>query len=316
MSSTSSLENYVWYEKYRPRSLDHLVLEDNVRSALSKYIADQNFPHLLFYGSAGSGKTTIAKILTSAIPCSVLTLNASGKDRSIETMRTDVVNFARSMPPRGTKLKVVFLDEADGISAEAQKALKNTIETYSDTCRFILTSNHANRIIDPIRSRCTAYAFQQFSKEQAFAMCKGILTAENITVANDRDIHTIIDHCYPDIRSLMNTLQMCSISGTLDSTRMEGSTVDVNQVIAFIKTGKVKSLRQTIAGMTDFQYLYRDLFDSLDKIYSRPDDQGSAAQAICQHLFYDPTIPDREINFVTCCAELMIGLNVGPDFTK
>ena len=141
MAKDNTLDKFLWAEKYRPRTLNNMVLETPVRAALESYIAQQDIPHLLFYGSAGGGKTTIAKILMDSIPCSTLVLNASGKDRGIETMRKDVVDFCRAMPPRGIKLKIVFLDEADGIPPQSQESLKNTMETFSDTCRFILTAH-------------------------------------------------------------------------------------------------------------------------------------------------------------------------------
>lgn len=315
MAKNEGLEKFLWAEKYRPRNLNNMVLKPAVREALDSYIRNQNIPHLLFYGSAGSGKTTIAKILMDALPCTALVLNASGKDRSIETMRTEVTAFCRAMPPKGVKLKIVFLDEADGITPQAQEALKNTMETYSDTCRFILTANHVNRIIDPLRSRCTEWAFTTFDKLQATQMCESILQNEKINYTN-KEIELVVDRCYPDIRHLMNTLQRCAIGGTFDLSKLSSVTVDPAQVFQCIKTGKMKSLRQFIAGMTDFTYLYKAMFDNIEHLIPIGDQQGMAASQLCQHLFYDPTVPDREINFVACCAEWSMIMNVAPDFGK
>lgn len=315
MARTDSLSNYVWFEKYRPRELDNMVLDPEKRASFTKYITEQNIPHLLFYGSAGSGKTTMAKIITDHLPCTVLTLNASGKDRSIDTMRNDVVAFCRAMPPRGVKLKIVFFDEFDGCTPQAQEALKNTMEAYSDTCRFIFTANHVNRIIDPIRSRCTEWAFTQFDKTQACRMCESILQNEKVAYASG-EVATVVERCYPDIRRLMNTLQRCSLSGTFDLNKLEILTVNVTEILGFIKSGKMKSLRQHIAGMTDFIYLYKEMFDNIEQVFPEGDAQGMAASQLCQHLFYDPTVPDREINFVACCAEWSMILNVAPDFGK
>ena len=315
MAKDNTLDKFLWAEKYRPRTLNNMVLETPVRTALESYIAQQDIPHLLFYGSAGGGKTTIAKILMDSIPCSTLVLNASGKDRGIETMRKDVVDFCRAMPPRGIKLKIVFLDEADGITPQAQESLKNTMETYSDTCRFILTANHVNRIIDPLRSRCTEWAFTTFSKPQAIQMCESILQNEKVSYQNT-DVATVVERCYPDIRRLMNTLQRCSIGGTFSMDKVASMTVSPEQVFQCIKTGKMKSLRQLIAGMTDFTYLYREMFDNIENLVPTGDQQGTAATQLCQHLFYDPTVPDREINFVACCAEWSMILDVAPDFGK
>lgn len=315
MAKENALDKFLWAEKYRPRSLNNMVLNPTVRQALESYVADQNIPHLLFYGSAGSGKTTIAKILMDSIPCSTLVLNASGKDRSIETMRTEVTAFCRAMPPKGVRLKIVFLDEADGITPQAQESLKNTMETYSDTCRFILTANHVNRIIDPLRSRCTEWAFTTFDKAQARQMCESILRNEGIAYQNT-EVATVVERCYPDIRHLMNTLQRCSIGGTFSMNKVESMTVSPEQIFDCIKTGKMKSLRQLVVGMSDFTYLYKAMFDNIEHLVPTGDQQGMAASQLCQHLFYDPTVPDREINFVTTCAEWSMILNVAPDFGK
>lgn len=129
MAKDNTLDKFLWAEKYRPRTLNNMVLETPVRTALESYITQQNIPHLLFYGSAGSGKTTIAKILMDSIPCSTLVLNASGKDRGIETMRNDVVAFARAMPPKGVKLKIVFLDEC---IEENETVRVGTVDNYKD----------------------------------------------------------------------------------------------------------------------------------------------------------------------------------------
>ena len=134
------MKKFIWYEKHRPKSLKELTLPKEYRKAFRQYIKQENVPHLLLAGPQGSGKTTLAYIFMDNIPCTRMVLNASSKDRGIETIKTRVKQFASSMPQKG-KIKIILLDEADALTHDAQMALRNTIESHSDTCRFILTAN-------------------------------------------------------------------------------------------------------------------------------------------------------------------------------
>lgn len=308
------MHNYIWFEKYRPRHVRNMVLPPATAALIEKYLTDKDIPHLLFYGRAGSGKTTIAKMLLDNLPCSRLELNASGKDRSIETMRTTVVDFAASLPPRGKTLKIVFFDEADGITAEAQNSLKNTMEKYSATCRFILTANNVNKIIEPIRSRCVEIPLLEFGKENAVQFCESILQQEGVTYRHE-DVAELVDRCYPDMRTTVNSLQKASSGGTLDIHSLVATNVSPEVVLEYIKAGKVKSLRTYCAGVTDFMFLYKWLFDNL-ATYADGQAAGVTAVAICTHLHYEPTIPDREINFATCCVEIMDAIGAKINFGK
>lgn len=306
--------NYIWFEKYRPRHVDNMVLVPETADLIRKFLADENIPHLLFYGRAGSGKTTIAKMLMDTLPCSRLELNASGKDRSIETMRTTVVDFAASLPAKGKKLKIVFFDEADGITPEAQNSLKNTMEKYSSSCRFILTANTVNKIIEPIRSRCVEIPLLEFGKENAVAFCESVLQQEHVEY--DREsVVALVDRCYPDMRTTMNSLQKASTGGKLNINALVASNVSPEQVLQYIKNGCVKSLRTYYAGVTDFMFLYKWLFDHIGE-YATGDAAGTIAVILCQHLYYDTTIPDRELNFTTCCVEIMDALGTKINFGK
>lgn len=311
---SNALDNYIWYEKHRPRTIDQLVLEPHTQELIHRYIQDQDIPHLLFYGRAGSGKTTLSQILCASIPSSTITLNASGQDRSIETMRTTVAQFARSMPAKNIKLKIVFFDEADGITPQAQDALKNTIETNSGTCRFILTANNVNKIIEPVRSRCTEIPLLQFGRDAAVAMCGRILQAEGVA-HTQKDVEVIVDRYYPDIRSTVNALQRASAGGKLDPKCLGVSDASVDAILGYVRAGAVKSLRTYVVNVTDFMSLYTGMFDRLETLFPG-DAAADAAKCLCDHLFYETTIPDREINFTTLCMEWMIMLGVKIDFKK
>lgn len=295
-----ALSKYIWYEKYRPTTLEEMTLDDKTRHILSSFLSSGEFPHLLLYGSPGSGKTTLAKILTTLLPCDVLTLNASGNDRSIETMKNAVASFAKSVPSQG-RMKVVFLDEADGITREAQGSLRNTIEAYSDTCRFILTANNVGKIIDPLLSRCFHIYMSQYSLDNAVELLKYINAAENKNFP-DEFFHFLASTFYPDLRSMVNAFQQASLS---DSSTFLGFTND-NVIVAVataIKFGDIGDIRKHIVGMTGFMSFYTHIFDNIGNLFPGAL-QAEAATILCEHLFYDTTVPDREINFVTMCARL------------
>lgn len=305
------MKNFIWFERYRPQVVEQMVLTPETRNLLETFVKSREIPHLLLYGRPGSGKTTIARILISLLPCSKLELNASGKDRGVEMMRGAVVDFASSMPSMGKRLKIVFMDECDGLTNDAQNSLRNTLEKYSATCRFILTANNVNKIIDPIRSRCVEIPLVEFGKENAVAFCSSILQNEGVkfTVQN---VQTVVDRYYPDLRTTINNLQRASITGKLDISTLVSAGVDPAQVLSLIMAGKVTSLRTLYAGTADFMFLYKWLFDHIGDYAGN--NAANVAYIICTHLSYDSTIPDREISFTTAAMEIMDALGVKVSF--
>ena len=309
-----SLEQFIWFEKYRPRNLNDMSIDPAYKKAFEHYITEKNIPHLLLEGIQGSGKTTTAYIFMKNIPCVTLTLNASGADRGIDTIRGKVKTFASSAPPQG-KIKVVLLDEADQLTAEAQTALKNTMETYSLSCRFILTCNHVDKIIDPIQSRCIKYTFQRFPKRKLLMVCEEILKKEGITEYTREDVSEVINRFYPDVRSVINNLQSACVSGALNLKSLGALKVDPNVVGQFIKEGKVQSIRQHLAGITSFDFMYKWLWNEFITEYTA-EQQAAIANEIRYAQSLDSTIPDRELNFVCCAVAIMSVLEVDFDFNK
>lgn len=312
----AKLESYIWFEKYRPATFKDMSLDKKHKVAFTQFVKDGQIPHLLLNGPRGSGKTTIAKILMDTIPCITLRLNASGKeDRSMETMQTRVKQFAASMPPKG-KIKIVFLDEADGLLSPAQESLQNTLETYNKSCRFIMTCNHVDKIIDTIQSRCMRFDFGRFPKRKVLRLCEDILAKEGIEDTSRDDLSILINRFYPDVRSVINNLQAACVSGRFDIEAIGALSIDPNKVGDAISKGHVLTMRQALAGITNFQFLYKYLIDEFVENNGTDEQKADMIIAIADALAQDGQVPDREINFVSCVLMLMQALEIQPDFSK
>lgn len=299
-----SVQHYVWYEKYRPIDLTQMAFTNEQYDRFSQYIYDQNFPHLLFIGPPGSGKTTTAQILCASFPTQVLELNASSEDRGIEVVRTKVVQFAKSQPKPGY-LKVVFFDEADQLTIDAQKALRNTIEKYSATCRFILTANYGDKILPPIRSRCTVFTFEAFPIDAVMEKVVDILTAEEVSY-NLEEVQQIVERFYPDMRTIINNLQMGVIDGQFNINNASiAATIDLTTLGDQLSAGNITTMRQMWAGNSDFLWLYRWLFDFQVPTMFLDEEITTAALIVAQYMYQDAIVVDREINFTACCLEIM-----------
>jgi DNA polymerase III delta prime subunit len=205
------IDKFIWYEKYRPKSIDEMVLPEKTREMFESFIEDREIPHLFLYGPKGTGKTTISRILIDKCSGAKLILNASSNDRGIETVKTKVKNFARSKKAN-EELNICFMDEADGLTVDAQFALKNTIEAYHNNCRFIFTANHPHKVIEEIHSRCVVVHFDELNVKDIYRICRKIMKTEDIEFTR-RDIVEVISEYAPDIRSIINRLQAGSISG-------------------------------------------------------------------------------------------------------
>lgn len=296
------VSDYIWFERHRPKNINDLVLPENTKKAFEQYIEDETIPHLLLHGDAGGGKTSMAQILMNALPCKSLILNASSKDRGIETMKTTVVDFAKSKSVDG-KLKIILMDEADGLTPDAQFSLKNTIEAYHKTCRFILTANIVGKIIDPIKSRCTVYPFSQFPVGDMVKTVCQILKKEEVEF-DRRAVAALVNRLYPDFRSIINTAQACSIGGTFKLAAAGGASLKISEFEENLNNGDLRAIREQFVGMQDFVFLYRYLFNKW--IMTLSDDlRAEAAQVISQHLCNDSTVVDREINMCSCVIGLM-----------
>jgi replication factor C small subunit len=293
-------EHTIWTEKYRPSTLDGYIGNDAVRLKLEQYIQTQDIPHLLFYGTAGTGKTTAAKMLVTNINCDYMFINASD-ERGIDVVRDKIKGFASTAG--FSPLKIVVLDEADFLGREAQPALRNLMEAYSSTTRFILTANYIERIIDPLVSRTQVYKLTPPSKKDAAKKLADILKNENVEY-DTKTIAQIVNAYYPDIRKIINTAQLQTRDGKLHVTVEELIGQDMKlRVIDTLTSNlplkdKINEIRKTVADqqIQDYTELYQLLYEYAETL--TPNKVPQTIIAIAEGLYRDGQVPDREINFV------------------
>jgi DNA polymerase III delta prime subunit len=302
----NEVKHTLWVEKYRPTTMDTYIGNEHLRSKVSVYLESGDLPHLLLYGRAGTGKTTLAKLLVNNIDCDYLYINASDEN-SVEVVRDKVKNFASTL---GFKdMKVIILDECDYITPNAQAALRNLMETFSKNCRFILTCNYVERIIDPIQSRCQSFQIVPPDRKQVAQHLSNILDNENVKYKLE-NIVTIVNGGFPDLRRVINASQRQVVNGELVID--EGMSIQndyKNQVLEILKTqdkkNSFKNIRQLLADskVTDFSDLFRLLFDTVD-------DWGRGHVAECilllaQYQQSDAVVVDKEINIMAMFTEII-----------
>jgi len=299
----------IWTEKYRPKTVDGYVFKDEAqKEQVQAWIKSKNIPHLLFSGAAGIGKTTLAKILISQIGIDdfdLLQINAS-RERGIDVIREKVKNFCSTMP--FGDLKVVLLDEADALTQEAQASLKGTMEEFSETCRFIFTTNHPNKIIPPLHSRCQGTHFEKIDHTEFTARVATVLVTEGVEFELDT-LDSYVKATYPDLRKCLNLLQQNSQTGTLKApSAADKSMTDYKlDMVALFKTGKIREARTMLCNnsrVEDAEDIFRWMYDNLD-IWSKTDEgQDEAILIIRQGLVNHSLVADVEINLSACITEL------------
>lgn len=312
------MKDKIWYEKHRPKKLNQLALDDKTRDLLESYMDDGEIPHLMLHGPAGSGKTTIAMILIRALASARLLLNASSDDRGIATVKTKVKQFAAAKTMQKNKVNIVLFDEADGLTPDSQMALKNTIETFHKNCRFIFTCNEIDKVIEPIKSRCVMLRFETPPVKAVVKHCRRILKKESIKFVA-KNIRKVVERYYPDIRSIINNLQACSITGKLLPDNYLDR-FDPNLFLTYLNGGLLFAIRGVYSDVQDFTRLYRALKNMIltdeDKcaIDLPEETRPEALLIVAEYLYKDRTIADRELNFTACIVELMNLMQLKVDF--
>lgn len=298
----------LWVEKYRPTVLEDYICSDESRLILEKWISTQDIPHILLSSDAGRGKTSLAKLLVENIKCEYKHIDCS-VDRSIDTVREKMVTFASGISLKG--IKIVICDEADGLTADAQRSLKGVTEKYQKNTRFIFTTNHIDNIIPPLRdSRFVILDVTKPPINQIKVRCAEILTNEGVEY-DPKDITGIVNLCYPDIRNTIHTLQQSVVANRLVPSESRSKFIRLDEELFPIllrttnKSVKFNELFQLITDLNIRQYelIYKLIFKRIDKFSDniKPD----ITILLAEYLKSDTIVPDRQINCMAMLSQII-----------
>ena len=297
----------IWVEKYRPKTLDDIVLPVDTRKVIESYKAKKEISNLLLISSPGQGKTTLAKMIVNHIlECDYLYVNASDEN-GIDTIRTKVISFAQTRSLTGD-IKVIILDEADGISAEGQRALRNVMEEYAANTRFILTANYKHKIIPAVQSRCVSLNFNH-NIQDVIKHCFGILKKESIAVPEEQKplFIELVKHNFPDFRKIINELQKNSTSGTLSIVNQATQNEFVKEVFDKIKENLFECRKFYIQNESTFQSDYHNLMKNMVQyVYSWQNEPKKAETilVITEYMYRHAFVVDQEINFFALILQI------------
>ena len=308
------MSDYLWVEKYRPKTIEDCILSQDIKETFSQFLKQKEIPNLLLSGTAGTGKTTVARALCEELGADYIIINGSDEGRQIDTLRNKIKNFASTVSLTETSNhKVVIIDEADYMNADSvQPALRNFIETFYNNCRFIFTCNYKNKIIPALHSRCTVIDFaikngQKVLTAKAFMeRMSGLLTDEGIEF-DKKVLAELIQKYYPDFRRTINELQRYSVRGKIDSGILFSlSEANTKELVKTLKDKKFNDMRKWVVQNIDkepaslFRGIYDSMYDSLDS-KSVP----QAILIIAGYQYKAAFVADHEINMVACLTEIM-----------
>ena len=305
------MEHLLWVEKYRPKTIEECILPDAIKSTFQEYVNRKEIPNLLLAGTAGVGKTTIAKALCNEVGCDYIVINGSDES-GIDVLRNKIKNYASAVSLAGGR-KVVIIDEADYLNPNStQPALRGAIEEFSSNCSFIFTCNFKNRIIDPIHSRCSVVDFKiNGSKAKMaaafFKRCEWILEQEHITYDKEVVAAVITKH-FPDNRRVLNELQRYSVSGTIDKGILSNvADIQLGALVTSLKEKDFASTRKWVTNNLDNDpvKIYRKLYDTLYESL-KPQSVPQLVLILAKYQYQAAFVADHEINMVACLTEIMV----------
>tara|TARA_B100000035_G_scaffold36723_1_gene27817 strand:+ start:1185 stop:2120 length:936 start_codon:yes stop_codon:yes gene_type:complete len=305
------MNDILWVEKYRPVTIDDCILPSELKQTFQQFVDNEEIPNLLLTGTAGVGKTTVAKAMLEQIGCTYMMINGS-EESGIDTLRTKIKNFASTVSMDG-KRKYVILDEADYLNPQStQPALRGFIEEFSRNCGFILTCNFRNRIIEPLHSRCSTVEFRIPNEEKpklAMGFMKRvqhILEIENVN-SNEKVVADLINKFFPDWRRCLNELQRYSATGNIDAGILVNlSDTSIKELVSFVRDKDFKSCREWVVHNLDNDphRIYRRIYDSLSG--NVPDSAVPHCVLILGDYSYKSAfVADQEINLLACLTEMM-----------
>ena len=307
-------KDFLWVEKYRPKVIEDCILPDSIKEVFKGFVSQGELPNLLLTGSAGVGKTTIAKALCDEIGASYIMINGSDEGRFLDTVRNRIRTFASTVSlTSGASHKVVIIDEADNTTNDVQLSLRTAVEEFHNNCRFIFTCNFINKIIEPLHSRCTVVDFRVKNGQsvvvqgQFFERLRTILKNEKVEF-EDKVLAKLIKRYYPDWRRLINECQRYSSAGSIDSAILvDVADVNFDHLLSALKQKDFKTVKTWVVQHMDNDpsMVMRKIYDNLYDVL-KPNSIPEAVLVIAKYMRDISNVPDQEINMLACLTEIMM----------
>ena len=308
------MNDFLWVEKYRPQTIEDCILPEDLKQTFDSFLEQGEIPNLLLSGSAGVGKTTIAKALCNELGADFYVINGSDEGRFLDTVRNQAKTFAATVSLTSeSRHKVLIIDEADNTTPDVQLLLRASIEEFQKNCRFIFTCNFKNKIIDPLHSRTTVIDFnvrgktKQTLAAQFFERCRDILTREKVRF-NDKVVVQVIQKYFPDFRRTLNELQRYGSTGAIDTGILATlGNANVDSLVTSLRSKKFNDVKKWVQQNLDNDpvSIMRNLYDSLSTIMEGPS-IAEAVLIIAEYQYKSAFVVDQEINLLACLTQLML----------